>query len=256
MSKLEVGDRVLTSQDESSVKIYEQVYAFGHRHQTFKASFIKFRVATGKWIEMTGAHLIHVQGKVHPVRADAVKVGDRLVGVAGGDLKVTEIRQVTKTGIYAPLTPSGNIAVNGILASSYVSLQENANEYAKLGNTDIILSQAGMSHLWLSPFRMICTVSGQSYEICRRNDDNGLSPWVAVGFQYVKWGETQNIFIQAILLLATLAVLVFVNGMEALTKLPLSIAAFVVLAALLNRHAMEVRATLTFGSARTKQKRM
>ena len=53
-----------------------------------------------------------------------VGVGDKLLMGAGGVIKVTKIATVNRQGAFAPFTESGTIVVSDILASSYVSLQE------------------------------------------------------------------------------------------------------------------------------------
>jgi len=212
MSELQVGDRVLTSAES-----YEPVYAFGHRHETVKTTFVKFLVESGSWLEMTGAHLIHVKGKAHPVRADSVEVGESLVGKEGENLMITKIKEVNKKGIYAPLTASGNLVVNSLIASSYVSMQDNADEYVQLASTNMMLSQAGIAHLWMTPLRMLCTRS--NHDLCSTLDEDGLSPWVALGFDFTAWGETQSLLLQVIMLLATLAGLVVFMVLEAIANL-------------------------------------
>jgi Hint module len=91
MKDLQLGEKVLTASHD-----YEPVYAFGHRHLTQAAKFIQFNDA----LEITGAHLVFVEGKVNPVRADSVKVGDFL---QGGEVK--SIKTIQRAGVYTPLTP-------------------------------------------------------------------------------------------------------------------------------------------------------
>ena len=72
---------------------------------------------------MTGQHLVFVDGKTNPVRADSIQVGDRLQAETSNAV-VKKIMLVTRNGIYNPLTSSGTIQVNGIAASSYIAFQE------------------------------------------------------------------------------------------------------------------------------------
>lgn len=91
MKDLQVGEKVLTASND-----FEPVYAFGHRHLTHTAKFIQFNGG----LEITGAHLVFIEGKVNPVRADSVKVGDFL---QGGEVK--SIKTIQRSGLYTPLTP-------------------------------------------------------------------------------------------------------------------------------------------------------
>ena len=52
-----------------------------------------------------------------------LKVGDALTdGPSGKTVAIVSIRSVRSKGAYAPFTPSGTIVVDGVLASSFVSL--------------------------------------------------------------------------------------------------------------------------------------
>lgn len=220
MSQLHVGDRVLTSSAEG-VKIYEPIYAFGHHHETFEATFIKLIAESGRWLELTVAHLLHIKGKAHPVRADSVQIGDRLVSSDGKSMPVTRIKEIRRKGIFAPLTESGTLVVNDIQASSYVSLQENADEFVQLGSINMPLSQADISHLWMAPLRTLCTLSNQSLQMCHAtNEDTGMSPWVGLGFSYAAWGQAQNIWVQPFLFAVTLLGLALARLLEVATILP------------------------------------
>lgn len=76
-------------------------------------------------MEATSNHFVFVQnpqGKKEAVPAGTLKVGNILYGPDGAQEVITNIRSVTRDGIYAPFTPSGTIIVDGIEASSYASL--------------------------------------------------------------------------------------------------------------------------------------
>merc|ERR1712176_74063 len=105
-----VGDYVKIGNGEA----YEQVYAFGHRVPERYTEFVQIHTTnTGSPpLEMTGEHLVFVDGKTNPVRADSIKVGDILLKAAEDKNAVVEkIELVTRNGIYNPLTSSGTIQV-------------------------------------------------------------------------------------------------------------------------------------------------
>jgi hypothetical protein len=247
MSQLQIGDKVLTSNSE-----WEPVYAFGHHNDNILASFVKLFFESGNQrdsIEMSPKHMVYVHGKTHPVSAESIQVGDTLVGRDNMKLVVTKIGQTRSRGIYAPLTPSGKINVNGIVASNYVSLQENAPEYVQVGGIPIMLSQHDLSHTWMAPFRLFCSSSSNmmSIEACRSTDGEGLSPWAAFGLTFAQWGQSQIILVQVPILTVTLIGLGLFAMVEVAVGLPISCLLLLASGGLASYWSKRVHAGFTVG---------
>merc|ERR1712187_386955 len=110
MELLQVGDFVRSGDG----KLYEQIYAFAHRVPHKHAEFLQFHTTVGAPLELTAGHLVFVNGKSNPVRADSIRVGDCLQ--AENSIAIVEkITTISRNGIYNPLTSSGTIQVNGII---------------------------------------------------------------------------------------------------------------------------------------------
>ena len=64
-------------------------------------------------------------------------------------IQVTKVDKIARNGAYMPLTKDGTIVVNDILASTYVSIMDDApivvSEYQKVWSEDQLL------HWWLAP---------------------------------------------------------------------------------------------------------
>lgn len=196
MRDLKVGDHVLTQSGN-----YEPVYAFGHKNPTASAQFIQFKTAETS-LEMTGSHLVFLEGKTNPVRADSIKVGDVF---QGNNAQVKKIKNIERNGLYTPLTPSGTVVVDGIVASSYISLQKDAAEFVEFqGGVTSIFSFQDMIHMALSPFRMFCM--GVSSRLGNTYTEEGIPLYAAYGMDLAKWADSQNIVIQFVMFLAAFAV--------------------------------------------------
>ena len=202
MKDLSQGDYVLTSNNK-----YEPVYAFGHRHTEKTTEFVQIETTTnGKPnpnpLEMTGQHLVFLQGKSNPVRADSIKVGDILQGEGGVPAVVTHLDTVTRDGLYGPLTVGGTIVVDGIVASSYTSNQDKEDdpEYPKLngGSTLPVSHHLGM-HLFYSPLRLMCL--GVSPELCvnANTRSDGMHWFASLGAVVASWIEEQSLLVQILL---------------------------------------------------------
>ena len=192
MKDLPLGARILTQTGS-----YEPVYAWGHKNPIKAADFLQLQTKESK-LEMTGGHLVFLEGKTNPVRADSIKVGDILQGNNG---KVEKIRAVHREGVYTPLTPSGTVVVDGIVASSHISLQKNANEFVEFqgGYSSFMSFQDGL-HLALSPFRMF--TMGVSSSLGNVYNEEGIPMYAAYAMKFAKWAEQQNIVVQLVLFLA------------------------------------------------------
>lgn len=136
MDSLQIGDYVHDGKD------YSRVFGFAHLDRDVEYDFVQIHTEGSKTpLELTYNHMVFLANKAVP--AADVTVGDML-----GESKVTEIKNVKSTGLYAPITYSGAIAVNGIKASSYVALMDNCP-----------LDQHAMTHMFFGVQRAICTVN-------------------------------------------------------------------------------------------------
>ncbi|CAB9517573.1 Protein hedgehog [Seminavis robusta] len=191
MQSLKVGDKILTGDSG-----YETVYAFGHWDDVSKTDFLEIeaRIETGAsgesqkttFLQVTRDHLLYVHDRSF-VPAIAVKVGD-VIGTESAEQRaiVKTIRSVKETGLYAPLTPSGTLLVDGLKASCYVSLQEGLPENLELNGIPLV-SQHLFSHWALSPIRLLCL--GVSPSLCENRNtldkENGYAWFTKLGFSIV-----------------------------------------------------------------------
>jgi len=188
MEALQVGDYVKIGNGE----VFEQVYAFGHRVPQKYAEFVQLHTNAGAPLEMTGEHLVFVHGKINPVRADSIEVGD-LLQSEGNDAVVRKIKVVARNGIYNPLTRSGTIQVNGIAASNYIAFQKENNEYAEFQGGIKVMSHHDAAHIAMTPYRFYCT----TLAMCDIDDTNsGMPVYVSMGIELIEWSKQQHILVQ------------------------------------------------------------
>jgi len=122
MDALKIGNLMLTSNG-----VFAKVYSFGHYQQKTEAEFLQIQVSNvyqNEALEITADHLLYVHSSSkNPqiVPTGTVKVGDFLITDSSEVTPIISIRKVQCHGSYAPLTTTGNIMMNGVLASNYVS---------------------------------------------------------------------------------------------------------------------------------------
>lgn len=185
MKDLLVGDQVLTGMNQ-----YQTVYAFGHHNPTRTAKFFQIYNDNSKTpLEITADHMVFLANHKDPVAAAQVQVGDVLHSSMGAS-KVTKISSVERAGIYAPLTTGGTLLVDGVLASSYISV----------GNKDSTISDHALIHMALSPYRMVC--SGISSGLCGTDqyDEDGMPHYVRYGLGLLHWMNSSNVLVQVVVM--------------------------------------------------------
>ncbi|KAK6032697.1 intein splicing region [Ostertagia ostertagi] len=126
---LEVGDMVL-SIDEFMVT-FSPVIMFLHKLEEEQAEFLHIHTEQGESLKLTENHLLYVTncGSTDPLHLAAAKdarAGQCLqITTGNSDLiprRITSISKVIETGIYAPLTTTGDIIVNRYLVSCHSNL--------------------------------------------------------------------------------------------------------------------------------------
>jgi Hint module len=144
MNQLEIGDYVRANTNE-----FSQVYGFGHFDHDIETDFIQI-IFEGTLsveyspIEVTSQHLVFVErnNKQYTIPAGDVIIGDTLSGK-----RVQAIHTITRRGVYAPLTQSGEIVVSGIRASNYVNV---------LDFSLLLWDQHVYAHAFFFPQRLFC----------------------------------------------------------------------------------------------------
>ena len=194
MEQLMVGNRVLTANG------YQEVYGFAHNDNVTQATFLQIHTREHKPLEISGEHLVFLAGRTAPVRADSVAIGDDLRDDNYG-ATVTKIDSVSRRGLYAPLTCNGNLIVDGIESSCYVSLQRDASEFVEFQEgMPSPISQHFMVHMTLAPVRILCF--GVSSDLCK----NGIANFVRMGFAISEFSDKQACIVQIVIFFVHVAV--------------------------------------------------
>lgn len=179
MRRLQIGDRVQTG-----VNKFEPVYSFAHRAEDQSSDFIRISTAGGESLILTPEHMVYVIKTRHAgfVPASSIRLGDILQDGQGHDVVVTTLRTIKSTGIYAPFTPSGNIVVNNVLASSYVAFNAGLSA-VNVGGYSV--SCHWLAHAFQFPHRLFCHYFGS----CRGEayTKDGISNWIVLSSTAGHW---------------------------------------------------------------------
>ena len=240
MKYLHVGDRVLVGASST----YESIYGFAHMERAGRADFLTIQTKGNDKgpLVVTADHLVSVNGKFLP--AKSIQIGDvlQIGGEGNASAIVTKIKSGMKTGLYAPLTSSGTLLVNGVKASNYVSLKkEDHAEQVQF------LAQHQFIHMVHSPLRVACL--GISARICS-NDyidaKSGYLHFATFGLTLAALIEKMNIVLQTLVLILAVGFIGPLYCAEYIlgaANVPRVLAGVAVIMAVVNWQNINVRAT-------------
>ena len=189
MRDLKLGDEVMVADGR-----YERVYSFGHYQPEVSAEYLQISFsdesASNSPLEISPDHLLFTSDH-RAVEASSVRVGDTVMKASGEALVVVSIRKVSQQGAYAPFTPSGVLAVNGVLASCYIGFEGSASMKLAGG---FELSYQFLAHLFETPHRLWC----MSLSSCRSEfyTEEGLSLWHNYPLQLSQWLVRQSTMVK------------------------------------------------------------
>lgn len=122
LEEVRAGDEVFAGGE-----LHEPVLGFLHAAPEFQSSYLEVRHTHGVF-RASATHIIFTvdgrEAKREDKHASELKVGDRLLVATEDGLVAARVLTITQTmgeGAFAPLTASGTIVVDGVLASNYAT---------------------------------------------------------------------------------------------------------------------------------------
>ena len=144
---LKINDKVQTISSDTGEIITDTVFMFLDVAPSSTHEFIELSYESGT-LTLTDYHLLYTSNNKFdtfmttvPAYAKDVSSGSYIYVNVNGTLtmrQIIQVRRVTAKGLYAPLTLSGNILVNGVASSCYASI-----------------SKHWLAHFALSPLRLL-----------------------------------------------------------------------------------------------------
>ncbi|CAF1414538.1 unnamed protein product [Adineta ricciae] len=168
LSSLKLGQQVRIIDEQDRIA-YSPVIAFLHRDLNEEGSYKRIRTKNAQ-IELSPRHLIHRRNHGF-VWAENLSTGDEVLVISSKQGNktaweaITDISDIEKQGLMAPLTEQGTIIVNNVHASCYALVRSHT-----------------IGHIALTPFRWYRRIFG-------RSSDNPTSPilnYANILFQFFK----------------------------------------------------------------------
>jgi len=115
MDDVAKGDVLLTDRG------FARFVGWLHQDTKLRGDFLEIVYANGatnNTLTVTGNHHVRLASSVF-VEAQDIDIGSWLMGADGSPKQVVEIRVANSRGVYAPLTTTGTVTVEGIQCSNY-----------------------------------------------------------------------------------------------------------------------------------------
>ena len=200
MKDLQVGDYI--QDGEAS---FSRVYTFGHYDKEVKGSYLQiFSGDDSLALELSPEHMVYAGKGRQAVPAGSLQVGDLLLLERGSFVSITNIQTVRRRGAYAPFTESGKLVVNGVMASSYISLDHG------LSKSKAMISDQWLAHVFQAPHRL-CTRFGGCAE---SYTEDGISYYVSGLYNAAKWWMKQTHVIKVALFIPVFVVSLTIAAIE------------------------------------------
>ena len=155
MANLHVGDKVMGWDVKRNRTVFTKVMMFAHlAPHAVDVEYLKITLEDGNKITPSGNHLVMAGEQKKAILARKVKPGDILFSVDENQeissKKVLAVEKVIEQGIFCPITLSGNVIVDNVLASCYASVEDHV-----LFKGLVKISAQSMAHLGLMPMRAL-----------------------------------------------------------------------------------------------------
>lgn len=132
LNKLTIGEKVLAVNNNNKIH-FSEVIMFLHRDVNSHSYFLLVATESRHKIYISSKHLIYIADSpsyntLRATLAESVRIGHYMLVTSSLNhsslkfSKVVKIDQVTRNGVFAPLTEDGTIIVDGVLASCYANI--------------------------------------------------------------------------------------------------------------------------------------
>lgn len=157
MSQLQPGDSVLALSESGGI-IFSPVLLFLHLDAEHRSTFLILSTENGHRLTITPNHLIFMAPSLklyyyeyYASFASQVTRGAYVLiwGIEGRvhPSKIISVSQEERIGVYAPLTEHGNLFVDGVLASSYASIEDQRLAHWAFGPLRFLI---GLSQVFMA----------------------------------------------------------------------------------------------------------
>lgn len=155
LSELQIGESILAYDVVESRLVYSDVIMFLDWDPEQNREFLHLELASGKTLTVTPTHLLLIAASnaSRTIYAEQLQVGDRLLVRDSNELVVKDVvvrvRPVLRKGVFAPLTTTGTVVVDDVVASCYAVVDSQRIAHWAFAPVRLIFSvRTSINRLW------------------------------------------------------------------------------------------------------------
>jgi len=175
MKDLQTGDEVLTIDQATGQTAFSPVYMWGHRDAETVSDFYEVSTESGSKLVLSTDHYMYVSegGCDGATFSTATTLSPRLVKVGQGAWvmkedapicsAITDIKKAEHKGLFNPMTLTGTIVVDGVIASCYSESHAfpiESNLRAVMSAENVARNAPALHHAILAPARQLYNIFG------------------------------------------------------------------------------------------------
>ncbi|XP_018329164.1 sonic hedgehog protein isoform X2 [Agrilus planipennis] len=155
LSELRIGESVLSWDSNTNRFVFSEVLMFLDWDPMQRRPFLQIKTVSGRTLTVTPSHLLLTtfSNDTRIVFAERLRVGDKLIVINEKNSlineKIVSIRPIIKRGVFAPLTTTGTIIVNDVVASCYAVIDsQSIAHWAFLPFRLALNAKDGFARIW------------------------------------------------------------------------------------------------------------
>ncbi|KAI4459240.1 hedgehog [Holotrichia oblita] len=155
LQDLRIGEKILSMDLDTQEFVYSEVILFLDWDPSQRRDFLKIELQSGRTLTVTPSHLIFQianDNRSRTIYAAKLKTGDRVLVLDSKKLiedSIVKVRQIVSTGVFAPLTLTGTVVVDGVLASCYATIDSQSIAHWAFTPIRLMLNfNQGLHRMW------------------------------------------------------------------------------------------------------------
>lgn len=155
LQDLRIGEKILSMDLDTQTFVYSEVILFLDWDPSQRRDFLKIELQSGRTLTVTPSHLIFQianDNRSRTIYAAKLKTGDRVLVLDSKKLIediIVKVRQIVSTGVFAPLTLTGTVVVDGVLASCYATIDSQSIAHWAFTPIRLMLNfNQGLHRMW------------------------------------------------------------------------------------------------------------